>query len=261
MGRGTGEHLARRWKGGSSAGRPRLPGQSRECAVPSFLSAIGTASDNDRPPTQCCSGSSHSLLHHPVHLGGPPPCPAWALRVGRPGALGPSLPPGRRSLPNRLLGRGLLGATSEETENPASVLGKTSCILSSPSPCPWDTSCAHACPLSAVPWSSARCPPPRPAPGLPSAPLPWPRGLLHGVARVPPLSPRASDRPPRLPRPSWARGSAYWTRRVRVILAFRGHCPLVEEASLAFQAFQHRCPGARLRQAPPQASCDFLSDV
>lgn len=131
-GRGTGEHLARRWKGGSSAGRPRLPGQSRECAVPSFLSAIGTAGDDDGPPTQCCSGSSHSLLHHPVHLGGPPPCPAWTLRVGRPGALGPSLPPGRRSLPNRLLGRGLLGATSEETENLASVLRKTSCILSSP---------------------------------------------------------------------------------------------------------------------------------
>lgn len=220
---------------------------------------------------KCRSGSSQSLFPHPVRLGGPPLSPTWTLQAGRPGRLsllpGAHLPPGRRSLPNRPLGRGPQGATPEEAGTRLLSWGKPlHFVFGRRRGRPRHTSCAHTCSLSALCLGGPPGPPPRPGPALSHigdspAPRPWPGGLLHRAARLPPAEPSGFRRTATAAEAIAGRGLAYRTRHVRLILDFGGHCPLLEEAILASQAFQHHCPGTRWRQVLPQALCDFLSDV
>lgn len=120
---------------------------------------------------KCRSGSSQSLFPHPVRLGGPPLSPTWTLQAGRPGRLsllpGAHLPPGRRSLPNRPLGRGPQGATPEEAGTRLLSWGKPlHFVFGRRRGRPRHTSCAHTCSLSALCLGGPPGPPPRPGPAL-----------------------------------------------------------------------------------------------
>lgn len=245
-GRGTGACLARRWEGRAQRG-PRLPGRE----VSQWVLAVPVSSP--RSPRR------------------PPLSPTWTLQAGRPGRLsllpGAHLPPGRRSLPNRPLGRGPQGATPEEAGTRLLSWGKPlHFVFGRRRGRPQHTSCAHTCSLSALCLGGPPGPLPRPGPALSHigdspAPRPWPGGLLHRAARLPPAEPSGFRRTATAAEAIAGRGLAYRTRHVRLILDFGGHCPLLEEAILASQAFQHHCPGTRWRQVLPQALCDFLSDV
>lgn len=251
-----------RAEAGGGEGHGRAPGASLGRPCSAGASPSGTRSVAVGPRSPCFLAPFASAA---------PLSPTWTLQAGRPGRLsllpGAHLPPGRRSLPNRPLGRGPQGATPEEAGTRLLSWGKPlHFVFGRRRGRPRHTSCAHTCSLSALCLGGPPGPPPRPGPALSHigdspAPRPWPGGLLHWAARLPPAEPSGFRRTATAAEAIAGRGLAYRTRHVRLILDFGGHCPLLEEAILASQAFQHHCPGTRWRQVLPQALCDFLSDV